>query len=78
MIHDPREQPLTTVPAAGAWLGLGRSAAYDAVRRGEIPVIRIGRRMFVPVAELHEMVGLGERSGRNSNSYQPHPLRAVS
>lgn len=29
-----------------------RTAAYDAVRTGEIPSIRIGRRILVPVAAL--------------------------
>ena len=30
-----------TVPEAGKVLGIGRSQAYEAVRRGEIPTIKI-------------------------------------
>ena len=35
------------VEEAAALLGIGRSAAYDAIHRGEIPVIR-GRKFLVP------------------------------
>jgi len=37
-----------TVPEAGRRLGIGRDAAYDAAKRGEIPTIRLGRRIVVP------------------------------
>jgi hypothetical protein len=37
-----------TVPAAGAQVGLGRVASYAAVARGDIPVVRLGRKMVVP------------------------------
>ncbi len=33
-------------------LGLGRTAAYDAARRGELPTRRLGRRLLVPVPAL--------------------------
>ncbi len=38
-------------------MGLSRSAAYDGVRRGEIPSLRVGRRIFIPVAKLLEILG---------------------
>jgi excisionase family DNA binding protein len=40
-----------------ALLGISRSAAYRAVARGEIPTIRIGRRLLVPTAKLYAMLG---------------------
>ena len=50
---------VTSVPIAGKQLfGLGKHASYEAARRGDIPVIRIGRRMFVPIRALEEMLGL--------------------
>lgn len=30
--------------------GIDRGAAYDAVRRGELPMLRIGRKILVPTA----------------------------
>ena len=46
-----------TIPEAGRILGIGRNSAYEAARRGEIPVIRIGGRIVVPVAALEHMLG---------------------
>jgi len=53
-----------TVPEAGKLLGLGRNAAYEAAKRGEIPTLRIGRLLLVPKAPLHRLVGL---AGADSN-----------
>lgn len=44
------------VPDAGKRLGLGKNAAYEAARRGEIPTIRIGRRLLVPKAAFNRML----------------------
>jgi excisionase family DNA binding protein len=44
------------VPEAGAKLGLPRSGSYAAVKRGEIPSIRIGRLIKVPKAAFDEML----------------------
>jgi excisionase family DNA binding protein len=47
-----------TVEEAAAVLGLGRSAAYEAARRGEIPTRRLGRRIVVPVPLLLQWLGV--------------------
>jgi excisionase family DNA binding protein len=47
-----------TVEQAGRLFGLGRSGSYDAVQRGELPVLRFGRRLVVPTARLLAMLGL--------------------
>jgi excisionase family DNA binding protein len=47
-----------TIEEAATVLGIGRSACYEAARRGEIPVLRVGRRMLVPVATLRVLLGL--------------------
>jgi excisionase family DNA binding protein len=41
-----------TIEQAAKLLGLGRTAAYDAARRGELPTRRLGRRLLVPVPAL--------------------------
>lgn len=46
-----------TVEEAAALLGISRAFAYEAVRRGEIPSIRIGRRVLVPRVALDRLVG---------------------
>lgn len=40
-------------------LGVARGTAYEAVRRGDIPSIRVGKRILVPRAKLHAMLGHG-------------------
>jgi Helix-turn-helix domain len=52
------EAPLTiSVPEAGKrYFGLCRNAAYDAAARGDIPVIKIGRLLRVPVRTLERML----------------------
>lgn len=47
-----------TVPEAGAYYGLSRDAAYRAVAAKEIPSLRIGRRVVVPVAKMLEQLGI--------------------
>jgi excisionase family DNA binding protein len=49
-----------TVEEAGTLLGISRTLAYELVRRGEIPSLRLGRRVVVPVHALELMVqGVG-------------------
>lgn len=51
---------LLTVPEAGQVLGIGRTVAYQLVRRGEwpTPVIRVGVQIRVPRAPLLELIGV--------------------
>lgn len=70
MIPDPRDRPTLSVPEAGAYVGLGRSAAFDAARRGELPTIRFGRRLAVPTALLRQMLGIDAASD-SSDSEAP-------
>ncbi len=48
-----------TVTEAAALLGIGRSAAYEAARSGQLPTIRIGKRILVSVAGLERMLQQG-------------------
>lgn len=40
-------------------LGIGRNLAYDRVKTGEIPVIKIGRRLLVPRRALEKLLDQG-------------------
>jgi excisionase family DNA binding protein len=46
-----------TVEEAGRLLGVGRDSAYEAVRSGDIPSVRIGRRLLVPRCALLALLG---------------------
>jgi excisionase family DNA binding protein len=47
-----------TVEEAGEILRLSRCSAYQAVNRGELPAIRIGRRLLVPRQALERMLNV--------------------
>jgi excisionase family DNA binding protein len=54
MDHDT---PKTlSVLEAGKQLGLGKNAAYAAAARGEIPVLKFGSRLRVPVIAFERML----------------------
>jgi hypothetical protein len=57
------ETPLTiSVPEAGRkYFGLSRNGSFDAAERGEIPVIKIGRLLRVPIRALEAML---DRAGK--------------
>lgn len=51
-----------SVPDAGRiYFDLGKNASYDAARRGDIPTIRLGRRLRVPIIALENMLNAAEK-----------------
>ena len=60
---DDVEARLTlSVDEAASLLGLGRTAAYEAARRGEIPSRRLGRRVIIPVPAFLDWPGVSAPS----------------
>ena len=58
--QDLEDRLTVTVEEAASLLSLGRTAAYEAARQGEIPTRRLGRRLIVPVPALLAWLGAGE------------------
>lgn len=50
------ERVTITVEEAAAMLGISRTSGYEYVRTGELPAIRIGRRLLVPVRAINELL----------------------
>jgi excisionase family DNA binding protein len=48
---------LLAVPRAAKLLGISRSAAYRLADSGELPVRRLGGRIYVVTAKLFDLVG---------------------
>ncbi|OFX14806.1 MAG: hypothetical protein A2Z18_03550 [Armatimonadetes bacterium RBG_16_58_9] len=61
-------QELTiSVPEAGRRISCGRNLSYRLAREGKIPVIKLGKKLRVPIAALERMlqeVGRKEESAR--------------
>jgi hypothetical protein len=68
-VTDATQQPTTltlSVPEAGRkYFGIGRQAAYAAAARGQLPTIKIGRLLRVPVRALEQML---DRAGEQSDA----------
>ncbi len=56
-------ETVVKVEVAGHALGLGKSAIYNAVKRGDLPVVRIGGALRVPTAWLRRTLHLDLRDG---------------
>ena len=65
------EKKLTlTVDETAKCLGIGRNSAYEAVARGEIPFIRVGKRLLVPKAALEILLAAGQSKKNGDNESQ--------
>ena len=44
------------IEEAAKILGISRNTAYEAVKSGQVPIVKIGRRLLVPRAALERML----------------------
>jgi excisionase family DNA binding protein len=54
--NDELRRLTYTVGEAAHLLGLSRASAYECVRTGEIPSVRLQRRLVVPAKALHALL----------------------
>jgi hypothetical protein len=52
------ENLAVSVSTASKALGTGEYATYTGIKSGDIPSIKVGRRIMVPTAPLMKMLGL--------------------
>jgi excisionase family DNA binding protein len=65
---DAKEALLAiSVVEAGKRIGIGRSAAYQAAAKGELPTIRIGGLLRVPMAALERMLDAANSAPRGAD-----------
>jgi excisionase family DNA binding protein len=53
------ERYCMAVPEAARRLGVSRNFGYELVKRGELPVIRFGKRLLIPKVALEKMLERG-------------------
>ena len=51
-----------TIPEAAELIGVSRNHGYELARRGDLPIVKMGKLKFVPKAKLHSMFGLDNDS----------------
>jgi excisionase family DNA binding protein len=65
--EKPTPDPLVlSVPEAASVLGISKALGYELAARGDIPTLRLGRRLVVPRARLLAL--LGEHVGTTDDS----------
>jgi excisionase family DNA binding protein len=48
-----------SIEEAAKLLGIGRKACYEAAKTGEVPTVRIGKRLLVPKIALEKLLSGG-------------------
>jgi excisionase family DNA binding protein len=56
LVPDPAAEPTMKVERAAKAIGISKAAAYEGVRTGEIPSIKIGRRIVIPTQAIRSML----------------------
>jgi excisionase family DNA binding protein len=71
-MESDMDKLMLRVPEAAELLGLGRAKAYQLVQSGELPSIKIGRSVRIPVAALRAWVERQQReAGIDANNAPP-------
>ncbi len=60
----PIERLTVTVEEAAQLLGISRSCAYECVRTGQLPSIRLGRRLVIPTHKLTNLLEDGSSASQ--------------
>jgi excisionase family DNA binding protein len=60
MTEQSSQRLTITVTEAAKRLGIGKNQAYEGVHRGQIPSIRVGKRILIPLKALQRMLERSE------------------
>jgi len=60
-VDELRRRPTVTIREYAAFIGVSSDTAYDSAARGELRVLRLGRRVLVPTAPVLEALGIAAR-----------------
>ncbi len=64
-----------TVDEAAKVLGVSRNSAYEGVKTGDIPSMRVGKRILVLWGPFMRMLGAGDEEALGSVGARPESLR---
>lgn len=59
---NPLQRPTMSVEEAGELLGISRCSAYRAASTGELPTIKVGKRLRVPTAVMRRLLHLDHQA----------------
>lgn len=61
-VPDPEVQPVMTPAEIASVFGASMPTIYDWIKSGEIPSIRLGRKIVIPTAAVRKLLGLDDNS----------------
>jgi hypothetical protein len=64
LVPDPAVQPTMRVDEVKDVFQISRGAAYEAVKTGDIPSIRIGGRIVIPTSWVRRALQLDDQGSR--------------
>lgn len=78
-MSDQRQAPLTiTITEAAQRLGISKSHAYELAASGDLPALRLGRRVLVPLSALERLLASAEGSRAQSAVLTVERARGLS
>jgi excisionase family DNA binding protein len=63
---------VVTIAQAASVLGVDVRTVSRAIQTGELPVLRLGRRILIPRPRLLELLGADEASASDEQTAVPH------
>ena len=70
-VDDLRQRPTITVQEYAAFIGVSKDTVYEAAARGELAVVRLGRRVLIPTAPVLLSLGLAVAQAVESLEAKP-------
>ena len=67
------ERQTLNVDEAARIIGVGRNRLYETIRQGELPVLRLGRRILISRVVLDRIMEAGELSLLNGSKDDDDP-----
>lgn len=65
---------LLTVPEACTYLRISRNTAYELIARGQLPAIRLGRKILIPRLTLEAWVERAVAAPGAGTTQSGHPI----
>jgi len=62
-----RSEPTISIPEYARLVGVSRASGYTYAREGQVPTIRVGKRVRVPSAHALRQLGLDSSQGHTAS-----------
>jgi len=63
------DKATVSVPEAAKIFGISRNLAYELARTGELPTLRLGRRILIPRVALEELLRSSKKAAFSESNY---------